>query len=224
MQIFFEIFRQEILILRRNSSKLLNNLAFFIMFEAVFFLLLQNYKGELCHENPAIAALDFLTSGTVLAILTSCLIYFGQFLRQDCEDGTIEQLMLACSNFEIVVLAKLLANWLCCCFMVIICSGIFALAISSNFVVACKFSIVIAFLSLILSCICAFCGSLASLCNSLALVAIIALPLAIPPLLIAHLAISEDFFGNMKILIAFALLAVCGSCFVTTKIIKIWQS
>jgi heme exporter protein B len=59
------------------------------------------------------------------ALLSSLIFSFAEFLKKDFEDGTVEQLLISCPNFEIVVLAKILAGWLVYCLPIVISAAIF---------------------------------------------------------------------------------------------------
>ncbi len=221
MTVFLIIFNQETLLLSRNFARLVNNLVFFAVFLTLFFLLNQKDTTTNFLNSSSELALNSLVCGTIFAILTSILIYFSDFLQRDSEDGTLEQLSLVCQNFEIIILAKILANWFASCFGMIFAGGILAFGLTSDLALSLKLIAVLLIMSFSLSCICAFCGHLGSFSNSLALSAILAFPLCIPSLLIAHLAITSEFFANFWLLLAIAILAANIAIFGSAKLIKI---
>lgn len=161
------------------------------------------------------------------ALLSSLTFSFAEFLKKDFDDGTIEQLLLACENFEVAVFAKMLAGWLIYCFPIIISSCIFLRFADMTTQFLCEFFLSLTLASLAISFICSFCGSLSILAGSAAMIATIALPLIIPVVLIAHkvphsvASQLSSAIPNIGLLSAIALLSCCLSVLATTKIVKI---
>lgn len=146
--------------------------------------------------------------------LLSCVIFSSsEFLKQDFEDGTVEQLLNSCENFEIVALAKIIANWFVSCLPIVILSSL----IKQNY----EFLSIILVGSIIINFICCFCGSLSTLGNSAPMIAIIALPLIIPTLLIAQIGVIGSYEENLKILLGLFLFIGSITTIAVAKIVKI---
>ena len=202
MQIFFIILWQEILLSSQNLGRILANFLFFLISVSLFFLLAQN------QENKDFAGFYSIT--IILFSLLSCLIFSAaEFLKKDFEDGTIEQLLISCVNFEIFTLAKILTNWLIFALPILILLPLVSLMVKMDFVLVKNFLILATLASLSINFISAFCGSLSIFENSSALIGIIALPLAAPILLVTYSGIVghdyENFATNCKILGGFAI-------------------
>lgn len=200
MSVFLIIFRHELLLSFRRLSRVLASFLFFIIFISIFFLLDQNKTME--------------TNLAIWISLLSCVIFSSsEFLKQDFEDGTVEQLLNSCENFEIVVLAKIIANWFVSCLPIVILSSL----IKQNY----EFLSIILVGSIIINFICCFCGSLSTLGNSAPMIAIIALPLIIPTLLIAQIGVIGSYEENLKILLGLFLFIGSITTIAVVKIVKI---
>jgi heme exporter protein B len=214
MQVFWIIFQHEILLSFRHIGKILANFLFFLISVAIFFLVSQNqeYQGS-----------NYFYSITVIWFsLLSCLIFSSaEFLKRDFDDGTIEQMLLSCENFEVFILAKMLANWLVCCFPILISIFPLGILIGLDQALTTKFFILILVAGLAINFICSFCGSLSTLGNSAPIIAVIALPLIVPIMLLAYSGLFEDFATSCKILSGFCLFIGSISVFASAKIIKI---
>ncbi|MEQ8289984.1 MAG: heme exporter protein CcmB [Gammaproteobacteria bacterium] len=103
MYTFFTIVRRDLLIAFRNRYELINPLMFFIMVIVLFPLAIGSDRQML---QPLTAGMIWVT-----ALLASTLSLEAIF-RSDFEDGSIEQFTLA--NYPLVglVLAKVFAHWL----------------------------------------------------------------------------------------------------------------
>ncbi len=211
MQLFLIIFYNQILISLRKPSKILANLIFFVIFVSFFAIVLSPDKSQL---EP-----NLLVTIILFCLLFSILVFSADFLHQDYHDGTIEQIINACSNIEIFIFAKMLCNWLESCLMIILIAILFFYLndFSSNFYL--KF-LLLFFISLNINFICTFCASLVMMNNSSLIISIIALPLILPTLLIGHLAILEQEKLLLSI-IALTIFSAGVSVIATAKIVKI---
>ncbi|OFW80967.1 MAG: hypothetical protein A2887_01640 [Alphaproteobacteria bacterium RIFCSPLOWO2_01_FULL_40_26] len=199
MSALFIILQQELKLGFRHFGRILANFLFFLIFISSFSLLAQT------KENQA-----FGSSIAIWIALLSCLIFSSaEFLKKDFDDGSIEQAMLSCENFEIFILAKILANWLILCFPLLIATSF--LKPESEFL------ILVFLASLAINFICCFCGCLSILSNSAPLIATIALPLIIPILLIS----CGDFWISFKLLFGLAVFLGLVLTFATAKIVRI---
>ena len=210
MAVFFIVLLQEIRISLKKSSKILANSLFFVIFTSIFFILSQKSQ-----ENS-----QFYLMIIIWLILVCCLVFASiDFLKNDFDDGTIEQSILAIDNFENFILAKMVANWVNYALPIIILS-IFVLPESENFSIKQSF-LILTLATIIINFICCLAGSLSSLGNSSPLISIIALPLLIPIILVANSALTHNFDTGLKILSGLLLLVTPISIFASAKIIKI---
>lgn len=215
---FFIILQNELLLSFRNIGKILANFLFFLISVSVFFLISQN------QEDQAYQALFTIT--IILFSLLSCLIFSStEFLKKDFEDGTIEQILVSCENFEIFTFAKMIANWMICCLPILIATPLIILISNLNSAIIFDFICLFLLASLTINFICGFCGSLGIAGNSAPMVGIIALPLTIPILLITHLGLTsnnpQDLYLSYKILGGLCILFAAIASIATAKIIKI---
>jgi heme exporter protein CcmB len=200
---FLIIFHHQLKILFGNPRNFLNNILFYLCFIVIFFIVLK----PLLTVNSSGIANNFgfgylLIPASFFAMLTCLLSTANNFLNEDFLDGTLEQMVINCKNLEIFIFAKMLVNWLNGSFV----SGIFATLIGViigyeiNFLW--HFLIVFLLTSFVISNIYCLSASLAILGGSTALIAFIALPLILPAILFGSLAIYDDFYLNLKILLA----------------------
>ncbi len=210
---FCIILQQELRNIANSYAKILQHILFFFISLAIFYLIAA--KDDAIRSN---FDHDF-------AIILFCLIFtiilaYNNFLKQDYEDGTLEQVSLAQPHLEIYVAAKIIALWLTYCLPVVLC--LFASYLFLNDIIfAIQFALTTTIATLATSFICAFCNSLALISNDISLIAILILPLTIPTLLISAAALSQSYnnsiFFLFGILIVFAPMSIIAS----TAIIKI---
>ena len=159
--------------------------------------------------------------GTIIAILTSVITINNDFLEKDFRDGSLEQIIIHCSNLEIFVIAKCLASWLSSSFLIALLATIILKISAFEILNFWQFFLVLILNSLSLSFLLAFCGSLSMLGGFTSMISIIAIPLALPILIITSATINENYELNIKILFALTILIIAVSSFACAKIIKI---
>ena len=206
-------FHQEILQISKRKSYHFANIFSFIILLSLFQILTAHFAHDLS-ANLFIIFCNF-------AILSAILLINHVFLFEDFIDGTLEQIIIKCRNLEIMVLAKCLANWLCSCVPIIIIAGFFAKILYNEIFKLWQFSLLLACGSLSLFFLLALCGSLSMLRGSSSIISIIALPLTLPILIILNVAMNEDFWTNIKILLAITFFIIPICCLGIAKIIKI---
>jgi heme exporter protein CcmB len=214
MAVFFIVFWHEILLSFRNFGKILANFLFFLISLAIFSFMASDQHNQGSTAFYAISAIWF-------SLLFSLVFSATDFLKKDFEDGEIEQALVDCANFEVFILAKIFANWLVAALPILISSALIFSAISANQASVSDFVILIFLASLIINFICTFCGSLSILGNSAPMIAVIALPLIIPTLLIAYSGVLYDFWASFKILGGICVLSGAIGFIATAKIVKI---
>ncbi len=199
MQVFLIIFQQELRLNFRHLERILANLLFFVIFLCTFLLLAQG------QQNQAGINVIFIW----FALLSVLIFSNSEFLKKDFEDGSLEQILLACENLETAIFAKMLANWMVCCAAIL--PIIFLL--KPDF----EFLLIVFLASLAINFLCCFCGSLSILSNSAPIIAVIILPLIIPLLLVTQ----GEFDVSFKLLCALVILLGAISVFATARIVKI---
>lgn len=216
MAVFWIVFLREINLAFSNLGKAISGTLFFVISITTFLLILQ---------DQAFAKNLYFTAIILFSLLSCIIFYSAEFLKNDFEDGTIEQVLLSIENFEIFILAKILGNWFICCFPIIILV-ILALILNDfeqKFTV--NFVLTIFTTTLIINFICAFCGSLSIFGNSASVIGVIAYPLIIPVILISYESLINGFDENswniIQLLGGIAIFAGCFAILAITKIIKI---
>ena len=214
MQTFLIIFKHELLLSSRHLGKIFANFLFFLISVTIFFLLSQNQENQTSTAFYSITIIWFS--------LLSCLIFSAaEFLKKDFDDGTIEQILTSCDNFEIFVLAKMLANWLICALPILVSVLPISALIGLDHETSTNFLLLIFLATLAINFVCTFCGSLSVLGNSAPMIAVIALPLIIPILLLAYSGLSFNTAASFKILTGLCVFIGGISVFATAKIVKI---
>lgn len=214
MQTFLIIFKQELLLSSHHLGKIFANFLFFLISVAIFFLLAQNQENQSSTAFYSITIIWF-------SLLSSLLFSAAEFLKKDFDDGTIEQMLNSCDNFEIFVLAKMLANWLVCALPILISTWPLGALAGLSQASLINFLLLIFLATLVINFICTFCGSLSVLGNSAPMIAVIALPLIIPILLLAYSGISFNAAASLKILSGLVIFIGAISVFATAKIVRI---
>ena len=213
MEIFKIIFFHELKILFKSRGKAIANVLYFFIFLAIFQILTQNFEKNLHSQLFVI--------GTIIALLTSIITINNDFLEKDFRDGSLEQIIIDCQNLEIFVIAKCLANWLSSSFLITLLASIILKISGFEILNFWQFFLVLILNSLSLSFLLAFCGSLSMLGGFTSMISIIAIPLALPILIITSATINENYQLNIKMLFALTILIIAVSSFACAKIIKI---
>ena len=211
--IFKIIFFHELKMLLKSRGRIIANILYFFIFLAIFQILTQNFDKNL-HSQ-------FFIIGTIIALLTSIIAINNDFLEKDFRDGSLEQIIIDCQNLEIFVIAKCLANWLSSSFLITLLASIILKISGFEILNFWQFFLVLILNSLSLSFLLAFCGSLSMLGGFTSMISIIAIPLALPILIITSATINENYQLNIKMLFALTILIIAVSSFACAKIIKI---
>ena len=110
--ILLNIIQRELTIAFRRPAEILNPLWFFLIVITLFPLLMG--------PNPEL--LGKIASGIAwVAALLSALLSFERLFRDDYLDGSLEQLMLLPVGLPQVALAKVIAHWLFCSRLKLMC-------------------------------------------------------------------------------------------------------
>lgn len=190
---FLILLAQELRLAVASKSRALSGLLFFIIFLTTVSLLNRKIDSIVIY----------------LCLMSGLIFSSSEFLKRDFEDGTTKHLLLACSNFETVIAAKMFGNWMINCLPVCL----FALVLRWES----EFFFLLMIGSLGMNFICCFCGSLSVLGNSAPLIAMIAMPLIIPILLISN----ADLDNIGTLITSITIFSGGISIFATSQIIKI---
>ena len=213
MEIFKIIFFNELKILFKSRGRIIANILYFFIFLAIFQILTQNFDKNL-HSQ-------FFIIGTIIALLTSIIAINNDFLEKDFRDGSLEQIIIDCQNLEIFVIAKCLANWFLSSFFIALFASIILKISDFETLNFWQFFLILILNSLSLNFLLALCGSLSMLGGFASMIAVIAIPLALPILIITSATISENYELNIKILMALTAFTIAITSFACEKIIKI---
>lgn len=219
MQVFLIFLQQEFILAGQNFAKILQNFLFFFIALAVFLLTTQE-------NSNASDQLQLLISAILFCLIFSSIFSNSDFMREDFEDGTLEQITIFQQNLEIFILTKIIASWIIFSLPILLIIPLIFLALGLDHPFNLSFLTTILLTSLIMNFICSFCGSLGMVKNKAPLIAIIAMPLAIPTMLIAHLSMiniltQSDYNSALKILMGMCVLSGAISILFTAKITKI---
>ena len=209
---FFTIISFEINNLWFKSQQFIVSLLFFVVFLVIF---------QFLHQATAVNQQSLFLLATILSSLLVILGFFQHFCKDDISDGTIEQMLMLFANFEKFVLAKILASWLGVVLPIIVGAVFLAILQNFNLLNIAKLVAIIAIATLTISFISAMSGVLTNHFQSLGYMAIIALPLILPILLLGYLAFHNDFWQNYQVLLAISCFISTTTTFATAKIVKL---
>lgn len=187
LSILTTIIRRELLIAYRRQADILNPLWFFIIVITLFPLSIGPDPALLARISPGILW---------VAALLSALLSLERLLRDDFQDGALEQLMLMPVPLSIAVMAKVFAHWLLTGIPLILITPLLAVLLSLDFNtwVAAVFTLVLGTPTL------SFIGAIGvaltvGLQKGGVLLSLLVLPLYIPILIFATSAIDAAMLG-----------------------------
>ncbi len=120
---FFLVIRRELLLAYRRLSEILNPLWFFVLIITLFPLALGPEPGILSRIAPGIIW---------VAALLATLLSLERLFRDDFNDGSLEQLLLAPAPLFVIVVAKVFAHWLLTGLPLIIISPLLAVLLGMD--------------------------------------------------------------------------------------------
>lgn len=214
MAVFLIIFSHEIKLLMQNLHKIYANLLFFVISVVTFLIIVQ---GLISKDFEA-----FYVMAIILFSITSSLIFSSsEFLKDDFDDGTLEQMIAKIDNFEIFIFAKILANWFVKILPIILFCPLI-IEMSNVEIDIFNMMVFLVISSVAISFIANFCGSLAIISNLSSVISILIMPLLIPILLICYDGIFNQDSSMVKVLLAISTLAISSSVLATAKLVKIF--
>ncbi|MBM3590440.1 MAG: hypothetical protein FJX30_03585 [Alphaproteobacteria bacterium] len=213
MILFKIFFTNELNLILKSKGRVLANILYFLIILSIFQILTQNFDHNI---QPSLFIII-----SIIALLCSIITLNHDFLEKDFRDGTLEQIIIHCQNLEIFVLAKCLANWLISCSFIIFIASVFSQIIEANILNFWHIFIALNLSSLSLFFLFALCGSLSMVGGFASMMSVVALPIAMPILIISTASVLDEFYINIKILMALTTLIICISTLGCSKIIKI---
>jgi heme exporter protein CcmB len=117
MTLFRIFLQQELLILFKNKAQIYANIIYFLIFFSVFQIISQNFSQDIQNKLLILN----ITLNILFAIINICQNIF----IKDHEDGTLEQYIIHINNIEIFILAKIIANWIASCLLIVLFCGLY---------------------------------------------------------------------------------------------------
>lgn len=213
MILFKIFFYHEISYIFRSKGRIFSNIFYFLIILSIFQILTQNFDKNI---QP-----NLLIIVSMIALICSITTINHELFEKDFRDGTLEQIIIHCQNIEIFVIAKFIAHWLSTCLAIIVIASLYSQLISTNMLNFWHIFGTLILTSLSLFFLFAFCGSLSMVGGVASMASVIALPLALPILIISSASILDDFYSNIKILFGLTLFITTMASFGCGKIIRI---
>lgn len=185
----YTIIKQELNLVFKRPSHIVNPLVFFFIAISIF----------------AISFDKQINIGIIwLCLIFSILLGSPHIFQEDFEDGTIEQLFLSGILFELIIATKMFAAWLIYCVPLIISIPLAAIFLKLDTNTIFNLMLIVVIVTLIISLLASFCASLTiSTHSSHSLVTILVLPLIVPIIIFANSAFEADnFYTAVKFLLA----------------------
>lgn len=193
------VLHRELLAAQRRPSEALSALLFFVLVGSLFPLAI----------GPEAALLRSIGSGVIwVAALLAVLISLNRLFEPDLADGTLEQWLVGPSGLIGVVVAKIAAHWVIACFPLLLLSPLMALqyGLTGETIGVLVVALVLGTAALTL--VGAMGAALTLGLRSHVLLALIMLPLSVPPLIFGCAAVAASQQG----LAATPHLSLLGAC------------
>lgn len=216
--IFIRQLKREALIVMRQPYMLVNSALFFTMFIVFFPLTLS--------PNPQLMR-DIAPGLLWLAVLLAILLATERLLQQDYDDGVVEQWLISDYPLVEIISAKLLVNWLWSIAPLILLSPLLALLFNFSLYEIGILMVCIALGSPAIFTLCALAAAFSTgLHNKGMFMGLIILPLAIPVMIFASMALlaamnNEPVSGYIALLTALSLISGCFMPFAISAVIRV---
>jgi heme exporter protein B len=172
-----------------NIGQFFNPIIFFFIAISIFAISFSNIEAD--------NLLSYQLSVIWFCLIFSIIVSINNFLRDDFLDGTLEQIIVNNSSFEIVILAKIISNWLIYCLPLIIFIPLAAIILGIKQIAWLDLILLAVIVTLLINLIGCFCASLTMACNkNESLLTILILPLIIPILIFANSAFID--YGSVN--------------------------
>ena len=204
---FLAITKHEILNHSKNVSGILQSLIFFLIAISLFAITAGQIKQPVA---------------VIWVCLSFAILLSSNSFQKDFNDGTFEQLILSGHIFELIILAKIIANWLCNSLPLIVILPIstILLKLDPNLIWHLFLTAIIA--TLIINFLLSF-GYALTLSSSQtnALLTVLILPLALPILIFANSSLGGDFQMSVKFLLGLLAFLAPLLTFATALSVKV---
>ncbi|MCE3255834.1 MAG: heme exporter protein [Rickettsiaceae bacterium] len=206
----FSIIKQALILNIKNFSSLAHSLVFLLITSSIFAI-----TTKISDTAIAIAIIWICLTFAILSASSN------QF-QKDFDDGSFEQLYLSGHVFEIIILAKIFANWLINIVPLIIFLPVIALILKIPDNLITDLILIASITSLLISFMVSFVGSLIISANTTsALLTILVLPLLIPIIILANAAFEDNFAFSIKFLSVLSVFLIPVLTFATAWAVRI---
>ena len=164
--------------------------------------------------GPEPALLRTMAPGVVfVAALLAAMLSLGRLFADDFHDGTLEQLLLSACPLPLLVLAKILAHWICTGLLLALVSPLLALQFDLGWPATGVLLLALLVATPLLS-------------GAAVLMPLLVLPLCVPVLIFGTAAVDASrtgmsVEGHFSLLLAFLVLAVVGAPWATATALRI---
>lgn len=204
------LIKQEVIIAFGKLNNLINSTAFFVIAVSIFAI---NFNNDNVQLNIGIIW---------LCLTFAILLGSNNCFQEDFYDGTFEQLFLSGYSFELIIVGKILSNWLINSLPLIIILPFVALILRIDGSYITDLVVIAAVATMLINFIVSFGASLVlSANNTGSLLTILVLPFLIPIIIFANSALSNDFYWSLKFLLALLVLLAPILTFATGAAIKL---
>lgn len=217
-QLFFSVYKKDVLLAFRQRSEIINPLLFFLIVISLFPLGIGPEPQLLARMAPGIIW---------IAALLSTMLGLDKIFRDDYQDGSLEQLLMSPYPTSLIVIAKIAAHWSITGLPLVLLSPMFGLLLNmdSNSMQAAIVTLLIG--TPLLSLIGAIgAGLTVGLQKGGVLLSLLVLPLYIPVLIFATSAIdtsamSLDYSAQLAILGAMLAVGLVTAPFAVSSALKV---
>jgi len=172
-----------------NVSQFFNPIIFFFITITIFAILANHF--EFANQlNYQILVIWF-------CLIFAIILGISNFLKEDFSDGSLEQLVIQPHLFSLIILARVISNWLIYCLPLIIFIPLAAIILRIEFNLLQNLISLTIIVSLLINFIACFCASLTISSNkNESLLTILILPLIVPIIIFANSAFIDLDHNN----------------------------
>lgn len=173
-----------------NSGQVFNKIVFFFITISIFSISTGYFSDQTSNYN--------------ISIIWFCLIFsnilgMNNFLKDDFNDGTLEQIFIDSNALEIFISGKIFSNWLVYSLPLIICIPLAMIILGIDNISKIDMMLIALIVTLIINLIACFCSSLVVLLDkNEGLLTILILPLIVPVVIFANSAFFESNIINFQ--------------------------
>jgi heme exporter protein B len=173
-----------------NIGQFFNQIIFFFIAVSIFAI---SFAG-----SDIDSRLIYQISIIWFCLIFSIIIGISSFLKEDFIDGSLEQVLVNGYSFEMLILGKIIANWLIYCLPLIIFVPLAAIILKIEAIFWQDLVYLSIFVTLIVNLVGCFCAALTVACDkNESLLSILILPLIIPVIIFANSAFIDHAQANL---------------------------